>query len=177
MLFGSAGFLWYSGMLGDLFSSNGSGNANESNNNSSLVATSQNNELTSQTNSGAIIQDSLNIESTADSETIQVAGNTAEQLEVEEGGTGSSVSDAAASGINELVLSFSETSWVDIRDVDDARLAYKSYAAGENLRVSSESNMSVFIGNAAGVSVEYNGSPFDITEYREGVYAKFEVGQ
>ncbi|MFT6047040.1 MAG: cytoskeleton protein RodZ [Arenicella sp.] len=78
---------------------------------------------------------------------------------------------------NHLALSFSDTSWVDIRDDKDTRLAYKSYAAGEILEVSSELPLRVFIGNAAGVSVEYNGVPFDIRDYREGVYAKFEVGE
>ena len=78
---------------------------------------------------------------------------------------------------NQLALSFSDTSWVDIRDDKDTRLAYKSYAAGEILELSSELPLRVFIGNAAGVSVEYNGVPFDISDYREGVYARFEVGE
>jgi hypothetical protein len=37
--------------------------------------------------------------------------------------------------------------------------------------------MSVFIGNASGVTVQYNGAAFDITSFREGVYAKFIVGE
>lgn len=78
---------------------------------------------------------------------------------------------------NQLALSFSDTSWIDIRDDNDVRLAYKSYAAGEILDVSSELPLRVFIGNAAGVSVEYNGLPFDISQHREGVYAKFVVGE
>lgn len=79
------------------------------------------------------------------------------------------------SGQNELVLNFAQTSWVDIRDGQDNRLAYKSYAEGEELRVSSIGSMSVFIGNAEGVTVLYNGDSFDISEYREGVYAKFTL--
>ena len=86
-------------------------------------------------------------------------------------------SGGEAVAVNQLLLKFSETSWVDIRDDQDNRLAYKSYAGGEELAVKSEAKMSVFVGNAAGVLVEYNGSPFDITEFREGVYAKFEVGE
>lgn len=78
---------------------------------------------------------------------------------------------------NQLALSFSETSWVDIRDDKDTRLAYKSYAAGELLDVRSELPLRVFIGNAVGVSIEYNGEPFDISRHREGVYAKFSVGE
>jgi cytoskeleton protein RodZ len=78
---------------------------------------------------------------------------------------------------NELVLNFAQTSWVDIRDADDNRLAYKSYAEGEELSVSSAGPMSVFIGNAEGVSALYNGSEFDISAYKEGVYAKFDLGE
>jgi len=77
---------------------------------------------------------------------------------------------------NELLLTFSQTSWVDIRDEKDARLAYRSYTEGEELIVSSNGAMSVFIGNAEGVKVQYNGAAFDIKEFREGVYAKFVVG-
>ena len=67
------------------------------------------------------------------------------------------------------------TSWVDIRDETDARLAYKSYVAGEELVVSSTGSMSVFIGTAEAVSVKFNGEDFDLEPYREGVYAKFVV--
>ena len=76
---------------------------------------------------------------------------------------------------NNLVLTFSQTSWIDIRDQDDKKLAYKSYAPGETLEVSSPGNMNVFVGNAAGVSVRLNGEEFDTAEHREGVYAKFTI--
>ena len=77
---------------------------------------------------------------------------------------------------NELLLEFSQTSWVDIRDGEDNRLAYRSYAKDERLRVAAPGLMSVFIGNADGVTVTYNGAAFDLSRYREGVYAKFTVG-
>lgn len=83
----------------------------------------------------------------------------------------------AVSSTNELILNFTQTSWIDIRDGADNRLAYKSYVAGEELVVSSEGLMSVFIGNAEGVTVRYNGAQFDISQYREGVYAKFVVNE
>ena len=78
---------------------------------------------------------------------------------------------------NELVLNFSETSWVDIRDQNDKRLAYKSYTQGEELIVSSPGSMSAFIGNAAGVQIQFNGAAFPVEPHREGVYAKFVVGK
>ena len=85
--------------------------------------------------------------------------------------------DLAPQKANVLVLNFTDKSWVDIRDADDNRLAYKNYAEGEEIVVESDTSMSAFIGNASGVSVQYNGNVFDITEYQEGVYAKFVVGQ
>lgn len=75
----------------------------------------------------------------------------------------------------QLVLNFQQTSWIDIRDKDDVRLAYKTYLAGEELVVSSSGPMSVFIGTAEAVSVILNGEEFDIEPYREAVYAKFIV--
>ncbi len=93
--------------------------------------------------------------------------------------SGSSVETVAegAKIENQLAISFRDTSWVDIRDDNETRLAYKSYAAGELLDVRSELPLRVFIGNAEGVSIEYNGEPFDVSEHREGVYAKFSVGE
>jgi cytoskeleton protein RodZ len=88
---------------------------------------------------------------------------------------GANSSTEEADVINELTFSFSETSWVDIRDDKDERLAYKSYVAGEDLTVESTSNLSVFVGNAAGVSVKLNGQDFDLAPHREGVYAKFII--
>jgi cytoskeleton protein RodZ len=84
--------------------------------------------------------------------------------------------DAPAIANNGLVLTFTDTSWVDIRNEEDVRLAYRSFAEGEELRVSDATVLNVFIGNAAVVSVQYNGQQFDLTPHQEGVYAKFSVG-
>ena len=89
----------------------------------------------------------------------------------------SATTDAVSTEIgNQLVLSFSKATWIDIKDSSGTRLAYKTYAAGETLDVNSELPMSVFIGDADNVSVEYNGLPFDLSEHIQGVYAKFDVG-
>jgi len=85
--------------------------------------------------------------------------------------------NASANSENQLSLTFTDTSWVDIRDGDGNRLAYKSYSQGEDLSVSASTPMSVFIGNAKAVSATLNGSPYDISQYREGVFARFTVGE
>jgi len=85
--------------------------------------------------------------------------------------------EIASTPENQLSLTFTDTSWVDIRDGDGNRLAYKSYAQGEDLSVSAVTPMSVFIGNAKAVSATLNGASYDISQYREGVYARFTIGE
>lgn len=140
----SIGFLWYSGILGDLL---GSRQADTPTNNSFVI----------------------------EPESVESTGNDNDSSDVEV--AESNAGDSASTESNELVLDFAQTSWVDIRDGSDNRLAYKSYAAGEQLRVTSADTMSVFIGNAEGVTAQYNGVGYDISEYREGVYAKFNLGE
>ncbi|GHA09200.1 transcriptional regulator [Arenicella chitinivorans] len=76
-----------------------------------------------------------------------------------------------------LVLDFNDTCWVDIRDSDGKRLAYKSYAGGEQLEVQSELPITVFLGKAAAVTAKVNGDDFDLTPHREGVFARFSIGE
>lgn len=76
---------------------------------------------------------------------------------------------------NFLVLTFTETSWVDIRDQDDQKLAYKSYTVGETIEIREAGDMTVLIGNDDGVTVSLNGEPFDLTPHQEGAYVKFVV--
>jgi len=87
--------------------------------------------------------------------------------------TDAPVEDVAA---HRLYFTFQETSWVDIRDESNNRLAYQSYAKGEELEINSESALTIFLGNASGVTVLYNNSDFDITKFKQGVYAKFSIG-
>lgn len=124
------------------------------------------------------ITDSVeNVESPASTDPTQGAASESSEIAADTDVAAASTETPAAGVNNELLLNFSQTSWVDIRDKDDNRLAYRSYTAGEELIVASEGPMSVFIGNAEGVSVQYNGAEFDISKYREGVYAKFVVSK
>lgn len=106
-----------------------------------------------------------------------VAGNdqVSEAVDSSEAGVAADEPEKASPTENRLVMNFSDTSWVDIRDVNDQRLAYKSYAQGETLEVRESGELRVFIGNADGVSVELNDSPFSLADHREGVYAKFVI--
>lgn len=89
--------------------------------------------------------------------------------------TASGASSSPAENVLQLI--FTDTSWVDIRDGNGERLAYKSYAQGEDLVVSSKTGLSVFIGNAKAVSATLNGENYDISQYREGVFARFTIAE
>lgn len=87
--------------------------------------------------------------------------------------------DAGATSTNgddyQLELSFTDTCWVDIRDENDNKLAYKSYVKGDVLNLSSAVPMSVFVGNVSAVTARVGGSDFDLAPYQEGVFARFSV--
>ena len=74
-----------------------------------------------------------------------------------------------------LTMQFSETSWIDVRNSDDERLAYRSFVEGEELEIDSEKTLHVFIGNADAVSVQVDGTNFDLSPYLEGVFARFNL--
>ncbi len=78
-----------------------------------------------------------------------------------------------------VVLTFSETSWVDIRDEQQNRLAYKSYPVGDTLEVAAEGVLSILVGNAKGVSMTLNGEPYNVRQHQRsnGAYARFRVGE
>ena len=153
LLIALCAFLWFSGILASIFGQQTVSITNQNNVSSSLAVTAPN-----AGDSEAIVEQFV-AEQGADDELV-------DPLENAEQGTG-----------NELVLKFTQTSWVDIRDKEDHRLAYKSYAEGEERTIRNAGIMSVFIGNADGVTVEVNGEPFDLADHREGVYAKFTVGE
>jgi cytoskeleton protein RodZ len=76
---------------------------------------------------------------------------------------------------NTIRLTFTQSSWLDVRDESNEKLAYQSYDRGDILELKSVGKMHVFIGNADGVEVQVNGEEFDVEAHREGVYAKFSI--
>lgn len=154
-------FLWYSGILNNLFS----GEAETA----SQVGVVESVENKAESNNNATVKPEKSA-----TETSSVVEEDAESSSSSEDTDADNDSVAGDRSVpNELVLNFSATSWVDIRDTEDNRLAYKSYTRGEELIIPFESRINVFIGNAEGVDVQYNGEPYDISGFREGVYAKF----
>ncbi len=179
--------LWYYGMLDGLLGSNDTARTNVA----EVAASESVDETAPSLGVSGVAGDLVsadNAETATDSSSDNDAAVVGDQQEdrdaglVTEGQNGDADSGAqdsvAAEPVlteNLLVMDFSDTSWVDIRDSNDQRLAYKSYAQGERLEVREQGELQVFIGNAAGVSVALNGAQFDLSEHREGVYAKFVI--
>lgn len=75
-----------------------------------------------------------------------------------------------------LVLRFAEDSWVEVKGGDGKRLLNGLMQAGDTRTVNGKPPFSLVLGNAPGVSVEYNGQPFDISPFRRGKIARFAIG-
>ncbi|MDH4133388.1 MAG: DUF4115 domain-containing protein [Gammaproteobacteria bacterium] len=75
-----------------------------------------------------------------------------------------------------LVVYADRESWVDIRDGRQAKLAYETLQAGRVVTFDAPIPINIFLGNAAGVRVEYNGKPVDVAKHMAGVTARFSVG-
>lgn len=176
------GLLWVSGILSKLPASiSGSVSGTENSQTKVQLESNLNTELETSRNvipsvsEAPVTQRNLNQDvdlQTEDGE--PVAGTQAQEVQVSET-VNSEIADTQNIAIHNLTLKFIETCWVDIRDSDDKRLAYKSYYAGDELSVSNDKRLNVFLGNADGVTAIYNGENFDMSSYREGVYAKFSL--
>jgi cytoskeleton protein RodZ len=67
-------------------------------------------------------------------------------------------------------------SWADVRDANGNRLLYETIPAGRTVAIEGAAPLSVFLGNAEGVRVEFNGTVFDVTRHRRGDFARFTLG-
>jgi cytoskeleton protein RodZ len=76
-----------------------------------------------------------------------------------------------------LVLYADEESWVDVRDALQNKLIYETVPAGRRVVLEGAVPLKLFIGNAPGVRVEFNGKPYDISPYKRGLIARFTLGQ
>ena len=81
-----------------------------------------------------------------------------------------------AGGRRAIILDFDAASWVDLRDAEDKRLVYEHISQGRRITVEGMPPFSVFLGNAGGVRIEYEGNPFDFSKFTNGVYARFTLG-
>lgn len=83
----------------------------------------------------------------------------------------------AAAGLTHAKFSLNSASWIEVYDAGGKRLYYDLAPAGDTLDLSGSGPLQVFLGNAPGVSIELNGTPFDIKAYsRADNTARFKLG-
>lgn len=179
LILGALGYLAFSGQLSRLISSEPQTASTPATTSSPASTTSSSTENTVDTSLLASEQNQVNDSLDTDN-ALQQSDTVQDDINPQEAGTIDSQVAAQSSSVespaeNTLTLNFTDTSWIDVRDGDGERLAYKSYAKGELLTVSSATPMSVFIGNAKAVSADLNGQPYDISQHREGVFARFTI--
>ena len=75
-----------------------------------------------------------------------------------------------------LVIRVAEDSWVDISDAAGVRLFRDLARAGKKIEVSGDLPFKLHLGNAPGLTLELNGSPFAIKDYRDDNSVRFVLG-
>jgi cytoskeleton protein RodZ len=68
-----------------------------------------------------------------------------------------------------------EESWADIRDAGQNKLLYETVAAGRVVMLEGAPPLTVFLGNADGVRLEFNGRPYDVSRHKRGQIARFTL--
>lgn len=76
-----------------------------------------------------------------------------------------------------LVVHAEQDTWVDVRDSRQVKLLYETLTAGRAVTLEGTAPISVFLGNAAGARVEYNGRIVDVARHKRGMFARFTVGE
>ncbi|MFV1992768.1 MAG: helix-turn-helix domain-containing protein [Acidiferrobacterales bacterium] len=79
--------------------------------------------------------------------------------------------------LDEIVLFFEENSWVDVRDTNDKKLLYKTIDEGRVVTIKGIAPFKIFLGNADGVKLSYNGKQVNFDKYKRGLIARFTVGK
>jgi cytoskeleton protein RodZ len=74
-----------------------------------------------------------------------------------------------------LTLVTSQDSWAEVRDARQNKLLYETVPAGRTVVLEGAAPLNVFLGNVEGVSVEFNGKPYDTTPHRRGPIARFAL--
>jgi cytoskeleton protein RodZ len=73
--------------------------------------------------------------------------------------------DPASNNTGRLSFKFDSDSWVEIRDGSNHTVLSHLYRAGETAEISGTPPLSLVIGNAAKVSLQYNDQPVDLTPH------------
>jgi len=97
--------------------------------------------------------------------------------EPEAGTVETSGPDAAPPLGDSLRLKIHKDSWIDVKDATGTSLYTALARAGQEIDLAGQAPISVLLGNAAGVGIEYNGEPVDFGRYTAGNVARFKLGE
>lgn len=132
-----------------------------------LVSTKLDNEIVpgnttqAQANNAAQIQKPLALKPIAETAQSTITTATGEPAPIEE--------------ITQLMLRFTENSWVDIRDSTGKRLVRELGFKGAHKQISGVAPFQVLLGYGPGVELEYNGKPYDFSDYQDKKIARFTL--
>ena len=76
-----------------------------------------------------------------------------------------------------LELEFDAVSWVDVENSSNERIVYQSFPRGEKFQVKAALPLNIFIDNAKGVFLRYEGRLIDLNPYITDGYAKFTLNE
>lgn len=76
----------------------------------------------------------------------------------------------------QLALTLVDESWVEIVDAQGNRLMHELARAGQTHTLTGVAPFEVMLGFVAGVQMEYNGAPYDLSRFQKRRTAKFTVG-
>lgn len=82
---------------------------------------------------------------------------------------------AGTPGNATIQLKFAQDAWAQVTDAGNQRLASRLYPAGDTVQLSGQPPFAVVIGNAAHVSITYNGKPVDLAPHTQANVARLTI--
>jgi len=80
-----------------------------------------------------------------------------------------------APGVPEIIVSFSQDCWVDIRDSAGTFKYMRVAKAGTSKKITGKPPYKVLLGNVSGATMTIDGEPFDIQRYNQANVARFSL--
>ena len=91
------------------------------------------------------------------------------------GNVAATANTATAAGSAVIDLHFKQDAWVDINDANKKRIVSRLYHAGETAQFTGLPPFTAVIGNAANVSLTYNGKPVDLAAHTKVSVARLTL--
>jgi cytoskeleton protein RodZ len=76
-------------------------------------------------------------------------------------------------GPDKIEMTLTSDSWIEIQDANDNRLFHDLARAGRQYSINGTAPITVLLGFSAGVTIKFNGKPFDIAPHSNGGVAHF----